>query len=84
MAGGQGFQRFLNDILNESESEEEFGGSDSEEEDNVEVNNEGSESEKSADEIEVNEDDEMDDDLRFYIGKNQQTLWMNIPPCQNV
>lgn len=67
MAGGEGFQRFVNGILNESESEEEFGGSDSEEEDNVEVSNKDSESEQSADEIKVNEDDEMDEDLRFYI-----------------
>ncbi|KAG8280546.1 hypothetical protein J6590_108357 [Homalodisca vitripennis] len=65
------------------ESEEEFGGSDSEE-DNVEINNEDSESEQSADELEVNGDDEMDEDLRFYISKNQLTLWMNKPPRQNV
>ncbi|KAG8290202.1 hypothetical protein J6590_087952 [Homalodisca vitripennis] len=67
----------------EKESEEEFGGSDSEE-DNVEINNEDSESEQSADELEVNGDDEMDEDLRFYIGKNQLTLWINQSPRQNV
>ncbi|XP_046686002.1 piggyBac transposable element-derived protein 4-like [Homalodisca vitripennis] len=83
MATGEVFERFVNDIFNESESEEEFGGSDSEE-DNVEINNEDSESEQSADELEVNGDDEMDENLRFYIGKNQLTLWMNKPPCQNV
>lgn len=85
MASGEVFERFINDILNESEqTEEEVGGSDSEEEDNVEVNNENSDSEQSADENEENEDDEMDEDLRFYIGKNQLTLWMNKPPRQNV
>ncbi|KAG8333631.1 hypothetical protein J6590_106812 [Homalodisca vitripennis] len=83
MATGEVFERFVNDIFNESESEEEFGGSDSEE-DNVEINNEDSESEQSADELEVNGDDEMDEDLSFYIGKNQLTLWMNKPLRQNV
>lgn len=70
MTGVEGFQRFLYDILNKSESVEEFGGSDPEEEDNVEVNNEDSESEQSADEIEVDEMMKWIKILRFYIGKN--------------
>ncbi|XP_039297924.1 piggyBac transposable element-derived protein 3-like [Nilaparvata lugens] len=85
-----GFDTFVNNILNELD-DEEVGGATSEVEDidevSIEDNHENSESEQSAEEMTDNSGDEMDTDdipVRFFIGKNGHTLWMDQPPPQAV
>lgn len=76
-------ENFVREVLAESDDEEEIGGIASEEEDGVEIQEENSDSEQSAD-----EDGDLEDynyeQIRFYIGKDTETLWMNQLPPQAV
>lgn len=85
------FEQFVSDLLDEPGNDDDdilLDGSSSELEDNNEMSdNENSVSEQSAEEMsdgEVNMEVDEEIPVRFYIGKNQETLWMNQPPLQAV